>query len=281
MTYTDIIKRYTHYVNNFSNEVGTFGEEPTAERLQEKGNYSLIGISTPLSRKCLLENNSDSPGIRDLSTETLSLLAVALTRLLRIQIADDHIEYWDYTTERISEWDNSSRIPSLVLNIKLINDLRRIKQTENTERDSESLERVVQYGPTVSLYLVYPTLEGLIKYICREDIEMNGEVKKGGKIRKLGPKSDPEYYEEEKVSSIGSLLWHLEMEEGDDIERTALKEMRKKIGELWDIDEDCVYGWIGSNRNESVHGTERPGTEYSTMMNLICLVSWIIIQRET
>lgn len=281
---------YSHYVRNFDDEnvikiEGTDTNKPLKETMQGNSGIEMHRISTPRSQECLLEENSSLAGIRYLSPETLSWLPIGLTRLLQVQISEDHEEYWKSTYEDLVDANKKREIlpDRLIENFGLMVNLVLYTDFPPIQNNSDPIDEhaILDNTKLLANYLGFPTLEGFAKVLCSEDIKMDGTIRPGRKIRRLGPADSREYYTQEtgddRCSNLGAILWHYETEVCSLTMRTRIQHIRSEIGDLFDCEADEVYGLLNDFRNDSLHGRKHDRLEYGLLLNFISLLAWDVI----
>lgn len=277
-TWQQIRFNYRLYTSQFSERGGVSiagMDKPTKESRQTNMNLRMQ-VETPLDREYLIQANDRRHDIRYLSPEMLNRLPIGLTHLLQIQITEDHIEYWKHTLSELREHNTESESVNehLVENFSLLVDLLTLPLTISQNIDNEQAARVLSSPNILAGYLSYPTLEGFLKEICSKDINMDGKVKPGRKVRKLSPTRE---YHTQECSDIGSLLWHLETEVASPSLRTRLYQMRQEMALFFGCDAQHAYGEVKSERNDSLHGYKMAEQEFGVILNIICLVAWEFI----
>lgn len=281
--------RYDKYVNIFreSDIIKYNGESidlPTKRAIQDDDfGVEIQGTSVNGSDKLLLANDDRVAGIRYFSPDLLAWLATKLTDVLKANICEDHLEYWWFThdfTRAYNEFDGLFP-EELIDNIELLIRLVTYSPSIPVFSTNREAEIILRDAKTLASYLSYPTLEGFVKSACRKDIQLNGVIKEGRRIRKLSPPNKRRYmYPDDGkgiCSNLGMILWHLETEVAHPRNRILLKEMRQKIGDIFDHSPDQVYGLINDFRNNSLHGRNRASREHGVILNLICLIIWVTL----
>lgn len=276
--------RYDKYLQIFKDQnvisIGGEGVDFPMKRSMNSDdmNVDIREMSINDSDKLLLSHNSGSPSIRHLPPHLLKWLAVKLTEVLKTNYCKDQTEYWWFTYEYSKAHSEYYDLfpKGLIDNFEL---LIRLVLADPIGKMGGKPNKILSESKTLASYLAFPTLEGFAKIACRYDINMDGEIKDGKKIRELT--SDPRRYEYQTseddndiCSNLGQLLWHLETVVSSPQNRILYKEMRRATGDLFDISEDEIYGYFNDQRNNSLHGRSRARQEYGAMLNYICLVIW-------
>lgn len=236
-----------------------------------------------LERELLITFDNTLPDIEQLSLETLAKLPIGLMDILKIQVTPDHRAFWKWTywiLEDINE-ENSLFPTELVENLETLFRLSACtpipshihtggphpNQAAWNRKGHES--HTIYRAKHIAAYLSFPLLEGVLKSVCSDYIEMNGEIKQGKQIKQFSGG-----YENGVCYRICDLLTHLEEEYANAKFKEDLKEMRVKIGEFHHQNPNNVYKLIDGWRNASLHGQNAPDAEYGTILNLICLIIW-------
>lgn len=218
-----------------------------------------------------------------MSPDIITLLPIKLTEILKSDISIDHEEYWWFTHDFSRAYAEEFGIfpEGLIDNLELIIRLVLAAPLMGFSSSKRRADQILWEAKTLASYLAYPTLEGFAKVACRRDIKLNGEIRRGRKIRKLTNPDRKEYKHHDDgngiCSNIGMLLWHLETEVARPRNQTLLKNMREKVGEIFDHPSDHVYGLLYEFRNDSLHGQNQAPREYGVMLNYICLLVWITL----
>lgn len=279
--------RYDRYIKSFAegNLISFKGEEvdrPTKRTIQDdEFNIDIRNTSVDGSHQLLLTNDSRRSGIRYLSPDQLSWLAVKLTEVLQVNVCEDHEEFWWFTHDFARAFSEKyglfpvGLIDNLELLIRLVLSIPVGGITPVMRRVNE----ILYESKTLASYLSYPTLEGFVKVACRYDIKINGEIRKGRRIRELTPPDERKFKTAEDgiCSNLGMLLWHLETEVSRPQNQILMEKMREATGEIFDHPSNRIYGLFNDFRNNSLHGRERAPREYGVILNYICLVIWITL----
>lgn len=244
-------------------------------------NNHIIGLDDHL-----LEGFNSPPVTRYLPPRELAWLPVGLTYLLQIQLTKDNIEHWKITYEMLLEMNDEHDLipPDLVENFRLLIDL--IVHGDSIQSFDEieiHKKNILRQSKLLATYVGYPTLEGFVKVVCSDDINIDGTLTSGGRIRRLGPRNKHDYYErpaQHRCSNLGALLWYLETRVAGKDSMAKMKSMRQEIAELYETEVDEVYGMLRDFRNRSLHGQNQAKREYGVILNLICLVVWMIIYPD-
>lgn len=284
-----IQRNYNEYLRRYPEEGNVTVTKTNFDYpLQSYAHLQKGGFAGPnrseLERELLITFDKSLPNIEELSIETLTKLPIELMNILKVQLSPDHREYWKLTyliLEDTNEQD--SLFPS-----GLVNDLETLfrlsscvpipshvheggPHPEQAAWDRKGHESHTIYrAKHIAAYLSFPLLEGLIKSVCSDYIEMDGSIKQGQKIKQYyGGYNDGNY-----CNRLRDLLTHLEEEYADLQLRSNLKDLRNYVGDFYDCNPNKVYKLIDNWRNTSLHGENAPDAEYGTILNLICLIIW-------
>lgn len=229
-------------------------------------------IEEGIDTQYLLQLNPELPDFEDLSDEVMSNIPVELTKIAQIKVTEDHREYWKETYRRAESYFGSSDEYDNFLDLLKIVTVLACWRTTNSKNDDSGFIRDNSY--LIVSYLLFPLLESLAAGLCSEDIDpITSEVREGRRVRKLC--QDVEYYtEEDVVSDIGALLYHIESEVGNDDIEDSLIEMRESMSEFGDKEKHEAYGMLKSWRNELLHGAKKPIGQFVIVMNLLSLILW-------
>lgn len=254
---------------------------PTKRSIQEDGvDIVMQDVSVNDSHRLLLEYDDRRAGVRFLPPSTLSWLSIKLTELLWGDLSKDQEEYWWFTHDFSRAYNEKVGLfnEGLLDNFEL---LVRLVMTAPIMHPPK-IREIIAESRTLATYLAYPTLEGFVKTACRRDIKMNGEIRKGRKIRRLlADETKCEYLHGDDgdgvCSNLGMLLWHLETEIVRSEHRVLFSKMRTAVGKMYDHPPKHIYGLLNDFRNNSLHGRDRAPKEYGVLLNYICLVIWVIL----
>jgi hypothetical protein len=288
----DIELRYREYSSILErNPVASISGEETSKLTKESVqsedmNIHVQDMSINGSNQLLVEGGENSAGMRYLSPTDYVWIASPLTRLLQYQISKDHIEYWWITHDFLYAFnDRVGVVPSeLVKNLELL--IRLVINAEDMMWNlSKNTNEILRHSEILATYLGYPTLEGLVKCKCSDYIDMDGNIRKGRKIRELGPRGQTNYkYHDDGhgiCSSLGMLLWHLETEVLSPEYQAIMKNLREETGKMFEAPRDRVLGRMTTFRNNALHGRNQARREYGVLINWICFVVWTILCPST
>ncbi|WP_252698288.1 hypothetical protein [Natronosalvus vescus] len=231
-----------------------------------------------LERECLISNREDLPEVSGLSIEDLGRLPIELVRLMKIQRTPDHDAVWKEAAFVIKEvtQEDDPVYEELVENVELL--VRAILADpwgsiggEFGWNERSNQEFVLNNASLLARYMAFPTLEGIVKSLCRKDIEKNGTVRPGRVI--LGYGSIDHYSGNEQCNNIGHLLWHLEQDAADEPLSSRMQQFREAYAEFFsNVPSNRVYGHLAKNRNTVLHGEKRAQAEFGMLLNLISLI---------
>lgn len=167
-------------------------------------------------------------------------LPILLTKLGQVKSTADHRVYWKYSFEEINDFfgSNTDQYENV---LDILETAVALSCTVTTENPDPSFFEEKSYF--LASYVTFPLIETLLKEFCEEDIRMDGTVKPGRRIRRLG--SADSYYEEGDIcSDIGSLFFHMEEEVADEYLTESLEHLRTEIAKFGDGDGSEAYGLI-------------------------------------
>lgn len=273
---------YNNYLDRYPEEgmVQINGVKYPFQDAINKGNGSIIDKNEgDLERECLVSFRSDIPSITQLPLEDLTQMPIGLARILKIQRTHDHDRLWAFVADLLSALNrnNDPLHDQLVQNIELLTHAVHGGQWEiyshfpSRGTSQSSQQYILNEAAILARYMIYPTIEGVIKSLCRKDIKMDGIVRSGRIILRYDS-SDP-YAEGDRCNNIGHLLWHLEQEAGDGVLCSRMSSFREAYAEFFEeVQTDRVYGHITQDRNTSLHGEERARAEFGMLLNLVALI---------
>lgn len=276
-----IEKGYTEYVDRYPQDgMLQVGADYPFQAGVNQNTQSFFGYNQGnLERKYLVSNRGDIPSISQLPRDDLAQMPLGLTRILKIQLTPDHDTFWKVVAEWLSDLneDNDPLHDPLVRNIELLVHALiggswippSFWPSERSPQSSE--DYILSEAAILARYMAYPTLEGIIKSLCRRDIRMDGKVRTGRIVLKYGPIDH--YPGGERCNNVGHLLWHLEQEVADTELQSRMYMFREAYADFFDnVQTDRVYGDITAGRNTSLHGEKRGRAEFGMLLNLISLI---------
>jgi hypothetical protein len=282
--YQRIQSNYEEYLQRYPDEgiVQTKLEYPLQSHALVQGGFTGNNRGD-LERELLTTLDDSLPDVERLSLETLAKLPIELMDILKIQVTPDHRKFWKWTywiLEDVNE--QHSLFPhGLVENLETLFRLSACSpipsrihigapHPNQAAWDSKGHESHMIYrAKHIAAYLSFPLLEGVLKSVCCDYIEMNGDIKQGKQIKQFSGG-----YSNSVCYRICDLLTHLEEEYAGAQLKNNLQEMRIKIGDFYHRNPNKVYKLIDDWRNASLHGQNAPDAEYGTILNLICLIIW-------
>lgn len=284
-----IYDNYLNYTNRYDKEgminvTGDYLPLQAAVLNDDVSNVSITGNVGALERELLLEFGNSNPRINSLNPRELACLPIGLTEILRVQITDDHREYWKLTADITNKLDSDTLgIPENILNVfELLVALVLATPTVPRSRDRWSenwvQSRILEKSSILASYSGFPILEAFLKAICDEYVKMNGYVKPG-KILETHSGPIPE---NNLCTSVGGFLYHIENEMADPDLADRLEMMRERVADLYDWDSGEVYGTDGLSglRNSWLHGKEAAKAENGVILNYICLLIWETVAKK-
>lgn len=246
--------RYDQYIEAMagSNLIGVENEAvdlPTKRSIQNDDfNLDIRNASVNESHKLFLTNDDRRAGIRYLSPDILTWLPIKLTEVLQVNPCEDHEEYWWFTHDFARAFSEKFGLfpEGLVDNLELLVRLVLSEPVFGWSSETVQANKILWEAKTLASYLAFPTLEGFVKIVCRHDINLNGKIKEGRKIRKLTPPDKREFklYDDGDgiCSNLGMLLWHLETEVSRPKHEVLFQEMRHEAGDIFDYSVGEIYG---------------------------------------
>lgn len=236
-----------------------------------------------LERACLVELRKDIPNVANLPMKDLTWLPVGLTDTLKVQLTHDHYALWEYTGELLLQMNSggSPFIDGLVSNCETAYRCMLYFHTEFPPRGVDewgteyNRNHILQESSRLARYLIFPTVEGMLKSLSRRDIKQDGEVRDGRQVARY-PEDRAPYGPGEEVNNLGHLLYHLENEVAVQPLNDYLEEFRDKVWDFFKLNDedeiDGVYGFLADQRNSVLHGEYRALAESGIMLNLLSLL---------
>ena len=282
--YWDTIESsYEEYVQRYPEEgivaTGDGSGLPLQSHVMAKGGFVGYNEGT-LEREKLIAHRDDLPSISDLHVDDLALLPVGLTKILKVQVTPDHNEFWKETARYLLKinLDNEPLHDEIVSNFETM-----VRATLSTSwiswsRPSDNWisetnkQHIIGNAPIMARYMGFPTLEGMVKSICQDDIHMDGEVKPGRTVLNY---SGDDHTGGDKCNNIGHLLWHLEQKVADDTLRNRLEDFRDEFSDFYtNTERGKEYGQLSDIRNTALHGEAEVQGEFGMLLNLMSLIVW-------
>lgn len=275
-----INERYEDYLRSYPNESNInikLEDEIVDYPLSwghQTGRSVIIDSIEPIDTHYLLSFDDSAPKFEDLYLREKADFPILLTKIGQVKSTQDHRKYWRYSLKELSDFfGGSTNEYDTLLEILEIAVLLSCMVT--TKESDPSYLRKKSYF--IATYVTFPLIEALLKGFCEEDIRMDGEVKPGHRIRRLGS-SDSYFTEGEICSDIGSLFFHLEEEIADDYLKNSLEEFREYIAKFGDGNADLAYGQIKDWRNGLLHGEKRPIGQFLINMNIVFFLMWHFVR---
>lgn len=277
--WTEIEDRYEAYLEIYPEDTSFefHNEEAVNYPLKwahRTGTPLVIDATEPIDTDYLVSFDSSFPGFDQFSLREKADLPILLTKLGQVKSTQDHREYWQYSFKELNnffgsstdEYDNVLEILETAVVLAC--------SVSAEESNPTFLEKKSYFLAT---YVTFPLIETLLKGFCEDDIRIDGTVKSGRKVRRLG--SDDSYFTEGDIcSDIGSLLFHLEEEVADDYLRDSLEELRIEIAKFGHDDASRAYGLIKEWRNGLLHGQHKPIGQFLINMNLVFFLMWHFVR---
>ena len=274
-----IEERYDEYLRAYPEESSfQFQTDETIDYplkwAHQAGTPLVLDAREPIDTEYLVSYDESFDGFDQFHLEGKADLPILLTKLGQVKSTADHRAYWTYSFEEINDFFGSN--------------------TDQYENVLDILETAVELSCTVTAgnpdpsfleeksyflasYVTFPLIETLLKGFCEEDVRMDGIVKPGRRVRRLG--STDSYYEEGDIcSDIGSLFFHLEKEIADEYLTESLENLRSEIAKFGECDGSEAYGLIKGWRNGLLHGQHRPLGQFLINMNIVFFLMWHFIR---
>lgn len=279
-----IQSNYKEYLRRYPSEGGMTAklDYPLQSQALIQGGYTQNVISE-LEHEFLITFNESLPDMEQLSLYSLSRLPIELMNILKVQVTSDHQEFWKWSFWVLRDINEDKSIfpEGIVDDLEILFRLstcspispRTImfaRHPKYADWNQQGHEAYTTYrSKHIAAYLSYPLLEGIIKSVCNEYINMDGTVKCGKQIKRYSGS-----YSGRPCYRLRDLLTHLEEEYADDEFEANLEQMRVMIGDFYHKNPNKIYSLIDDWRNTSLHGQEAPDAEYGTILNLLCLIIW-------
>jgi len=219
----------------------------------------------------LIEEQNKLPSIDKLTNETLKELPVHLTDILKQAVTTDHIEYWKFTLDVVSENVFEVDLPSDVRNsfeVLLSAILCDSWQASGPARV------VLENASIFAAFLSYSILEAVLKLLCEDEIQRDGRIRPGVEVLSLNGENYSQNNNRTRCNRFSDLLYHIECKKSAEPLRDRMIRMRGKIQDFRKEDTAKIYGSLQRDRNIAIHGQERAEAEYGIVLNLICLLLW-------
>jgi hypothetical protein len=286
--YKNTIERgYQTYVNEFPNHsaFNIGGVDYPFQEYVLENNTNLIGYNeSELEQDCLVELRTDIPNVSDLPLHDLGWLPIGATRILKVQRVPDHDAMWKVAAKVLDILNQSDKSFPKQLVSKTVTVVRAVLASEwgldyqNASDWSKSANQrhTLREASVLARHMAYPTVEGLVKALCRRDIEMSGKVRPNRELLSY-PSSNDNYHGDngDRVNNLGHLLWHLEQDVAEGPLQTRMEEFRGAVKDFYKISESDdigVYGYFSNQRNTALHGEARTQAESGIILNLLSLL---------
>jgi hypothetical protein len=126
---------------------------------------------------------------------------------------------------------------------------------------------------TISAFMSYPLLEGLLKILSNDDINLDGTIKRNNRVQKVS--SGGGFYQAgDECSNLVDLLVHYEENLATNVVASVLEEMREELTIFGDKPKNLTYSLISSWRNAALHGELKHDFQYGIILNVICILIW-------
>lgn len=274
-----IEERYDEYLRAYPDESSfEFQADETIDYplkwAHQTGTPLVLDSQEPIDTEYLVSFDDSFSGFGQFHLKGKADLPILLTKLGQVKSTADHRAYWRYSFEEISDFfgSNTDQYENV---LDILETAVELSCTITTETIDPSIFEEKSYF--LASYVTFPLIETLLKGFCEEDIRMDGTVKPGRRIRRLG--SADSYYEEGEIcSDIGSLFFHLEEEVADEHLTESLEHLRREIAKFGDGNESEAYGLIKGWRNGLLHGQHRPIGQFLMNMNMVFFLMWHFIR---
>lgn len=287
MTVGDILSTLSE---NYSKYVIDPDCRPLKQSVQEGETRASSGSISDTDRDYLLSFNQELPLFHELPFRVLFYLPSMMTEIGSIQVTYDNLHFWAWTAEVLKETNQSGEYIEteiedmfcLVVDLAVggltsipISDEVREENRKIRNLTSPHAERAMRNSHRAATQLSYPLLEGTLRRICCDYVELDGIIKPGKKILKI----DGSEKKGGRANNLGNLLYHYENRVADIETKTALKSIRSSM-EKYSSSKNG-YEIINSWRHPHSHGGERfTGAEHMITLNIVCQIIWSRIPRE-
>jgi len=173
---------YGEYVNEYPENgmIGTGEESELPLQSSVMANGGFVGYNEGmLEREKLIVCRDDIPSISDLPVDDLAMLPIGLTNILKVQVTPDHDQFWRETARYLLKInsDNEPLHDEIVSNYEtmvratLSTSWISLSRPSDNWRSETNKQHIISNAPIMARYMGFPTLEGMVKSICREDIK--------------------------------------------------------------------------------------------------------------
>jgi len=238
----------------------------------------------------LLLFNDDLPMFHQLPFRALFHLPSLLTRLANAQVTYDHYHYWAWTAEVFKKTNRDENylgkdieqlflltvdfavggLTTVPVSMSLLRENKKIEQLV-----SPHASRAMLHSYRAATQLSHPLLEGLLRRLCSDFVDVDGKIKSGKKILRM---NDSEQ-KGGRANNLGDLLYHFENRVAKDETARALKSIRSEMNRY--STSRVGYSIVNSWRHPHSHGGERfSGPEHAVLLNIACQLFWDTIPKR-
>jgi hypothetical protein len=276
-TLAKLSKDYEQYVTD--SEFGSL-----EERIQQGDSGGSFGNLSDSDFTHLLLFNGNLPIFHEMCHRTLFHLPSLLTRLASTQVTHDHYHYWAWTAEVLKQINRDENHlerdieQMFLLTVDFaVGGLTSVPISNKIQKENKKIEQLVSphaRRAMLSSYraatqLSYPLLEGLLRRLCSDYVTIDGQIKSGKKIQKIGGTEQ----KGGRANNLGDLLNHYEKKVAEDETAKALESIRSEMNRY--STSETGYGIINSWRHPHSHGGERfTGPEHAVLLNIACQLVW-------
>lgn len=278
-------------LSTLSDDYDRFLEESGADlgkTIQSGGTGGVFGNLTDSDIDYSLLFNEDLPMFHELPYRANLHLPSLLTKLGAIQVTFDHYHYWSWTAEMLREVDLGE--DSLEIGLRRlflhtvdfavgrlgsipINDRFRQENRQLRELASPHAKRAMRESFRAATQLSYPLLEGILRRLCSEYVDVDGSLKQGKKIHTMNG------VEEHRASNLGGILYHYENVVAEDEIAASLSSLLSEMDRFSTT--KSGYRLLNSWRHPHSHGGERfSGPEHVVLLNIASLLVWSVIPKS-
>lgn len=273
-------QNYEHYIKNST----TRSLENTI-RDGDTGGY--FGNMSKTDYKYLITFSDDLPMFHDLPFRVHIHLPTMLTRLGRVQVTYDHYFFWTWTAEVLKIINRNEEyfrkdiermfllvvdyavgtLGSAPVSQQIWEENKQIRQLV-----SPHAERAILRSHRAATQLSYPLLEGLLRRLCSDFVDLDGLIKDNKSILKL----NGEEQKGGRANNVGDLLHHYEKRVAGREIASSLKSIRSDMS-VYSKSGNGYY-IVNSWRHPHSHGGERlSGPEHVVLLNIVCQLIWDVI----
>lgn len=220
----------------------------------------------------------------DLDRDGLRAAARATTRVLllpglNMMVDQDHITFWSWMTEVVSEqvrarellegWPTSREDSELTRLWHLCYRAAAASSTADWARMDVNARELIGGGHTVLAYLSLPLVEGIGRRSCSEYVAMDGLVLKDFTL--LSSNRSYRANGKRRCNSIGDIV-KLTMQVGSSELASDLEYIERHLHELGEPDDTDGWAVLNRWRNSSLHGEASFPTVGGTLFNVAALM---------